>query len=205
MGNELFIIYEAGLLKIDEEKIAYLLNEYLKTLGDNYLKSGRITENISCFYLTPKGNRFGHKGASCAFNYDKNSFKNITYLNNCNLEDVDSIINNYYQRYGIRYFEKLGKYLNFSSVIFDIYNKDFIAGVVNGKKAGIKLFKGISKNNKYIYSNCKEILNEVCSIVIEISDNSYTVGDEIFYIKSNENEYTRKLWHKLEEYVENID
>lgn len=203
MEKEIFIIYEAEILNSEDEKIHYILEEYLKLLGKDYIKSGKITENISCFYLTKRDNSFCHLGASCAFNYNKENIQNIPYLNNCSSEDIGDIINNYYQRYGNCFFEKLGKYLNFSTVLFDEESKTFVAGVVNGSKSGFKLFKGFLENNRVVYSNSEEILNKVCKMVIEIPDNSYIIGDNIYPITQYENEYTRKLWHKLEEFVEN--
>ncbi len=202
MENEIFVIYEAGILNAEDQKIHFILEEYLKLLGEDYIKSGKITESISCFYLTKRDNRFSHIGASCAFNYDKDNIQNIPYLSDCSLNDIGDIINYYYQRYGMDFFEKLGKYLNFSSVLFDEESKTFVAGVVNGRKSGFKLFKGFLENNRQVYSNSEDILNKICKMVIEVPDNSYITRDGIYPVTQSENEYTRKLWHKLEEFVE---
>ena len=149
--------------------------------------------NIACF--AGYGNFMGFSSASDVYHYYWNTDKNLIIAGDYNLEQMnklkekhdytanseiqnsDEFMTYMYEKYGNEIFSKLQSSMDFCSIVFDSKKLSIVAGVTKPSNEYSHLYFGYTKDESFIISNRKEIIEKLCQTVSELPNNSYIVAD----------------------------
>ena len=107
-----------------------------------------------------------------------------------------------YNDYGTKIFKKVGEYMDYCSVIWDERDNSVIAGVTTPNDLYTHLYYGYTEHNHEImFSNDRTILEQLCSEVEEMPENTYMKNGELYNfndekIKKETKPFIRKLVKK---------